>query len=681
MKLSLGLRRRICDTLRMLAADAVEQASSGHPGAPMGQADVAFVLFHEFLRFDPTEPSWAARDRFVLSCGHASMLLYGMLHLWGYDVSLDDLRAFRQLGSRTPGHPEVGVTPGVELTSGPLGQGVANSVGMALTAKMVNARVSTPELEVMPQRIFALCSDGDLMEGLSAEAASLAGHWRLGNLVWLYDDNAITIEGPTDLAFSENIATRFEGYGWRILRADGHDHASIRAALTQATAPGDQPSLVICRTHIGFGSPNKVDTSGVHGAPLGANELSATKAELGWPATPAFLVPDDVRAFFQAARAEKIEAHQAWETRMTQWRAEHPGASAQLDALWATPCADALAAALLEAVPASGATRKLSYAALQKLTDLVPALVGGSSDLGGSNGTNLQGAISVGSPAASDKCALSFAGRQLHFGIREHAMGAITNGMLLHGGMRPFGGTFLVFSDYMRPTLRLAALSHLPNIFIFSHDSIFVGEDGPTHQAIEHHWALRLIPGLTYFRPADGIEVAMTWAWALGQARRPAAIGLTRQGLPVIERDEGVEPQDVWRGGYIVRDADQPDLILVGTGSELHLCTAAVPALEASGHRVRVVSMVAYDLFLEQEASYREHVLPSDHAGVVTIEAGSTGPWRAITGRRGLNIGIDRFGASAPYPVLAREFGFTVEQVTARIQAWIDPEGEHAAGR
>lgn len=679
-----SLYRTVAHTIRMLAADAIEQADSGHPGAPLGQADLALVLWTEFLRFDPDDPEWPARDRFVLSCGHASMLLYALLHLWGYDLPLEEIRRFRQWGSRTPGHPESHLTPGVEVTTGPLGQGVANSVGLALAAKMLGARLDTDDFRVMPQRVFALCSDGDLMEGIASEAASLAGHWRLSNLVWLYDDNGITIDGETELAFTEDVAARFTGFGWRIQRADGHDPASVRRALQRAVAEAERPTLVICRTHIGYGSPNKVDTAAVHGAPLGPKELAATKERLGWPADPPFLVPDEVRAFFAAAREAKKAERARWAEGFAEWRARHPEKAALYDRLFAAEAPADLWKALVEATPAAGATRKLSGAALAKAAELIPGLVGGSADLTGSNNVEI-GQIPVeggapgsaepsglvGSPRVGERRRFSYRGRQIHFGIREHAMGAIANGMVRHGGLRPFCGTFLVFSDYMRPAVRLAALSELPTIFVFTHDSVFLGEDGPTHQPVEHHWALRHIPGLVYFRPADGLETAMAWAWALRSTRTPVALGLTRQGVPAVDRPAGFDPRAVWRGGYVLRDAPDPDVILVGTGSELHLCVAAADALSAEGRRPRVVSMPSWDLFEQQDAAYRDSVVPADHPRVVTVEAGITLPWRALTGRAGLNIGIDRFGASAPHEVLAEQFGLTPAAVTDRIRAWL----------
>ena len=484
-----ALKVDVASTIRMLAADAVEKANSGHPGAPMGQADLALVLWDEFLRFDPQNPSWVGRDRFVLSCGHASMLQYALLHLYGFGLSIDDLKDFRQWNSLTPGHPEVGHTDGVEVTTGPLGQGIANSVGMALAAKMTEARFETEDaFNPGTKNVYAICSDGDLMEGISAEAASLAGHWRLSNLVWLYDDNGITIDGSTDLAFSENIALRFESMGWRVLKVDGHDTLEIGTALTQARAEEQYPTLIICKTHIGYGSPNKVDTSASHGAPLGSDELSQTRQQLNWPHGP-FEVPAHVRQALEASQQRKHSEAMAWQSKFEAWSARHPELRAAFDESQSQTVPAELTQALLDAVPAAGATRKLSASAISEASKYVPGLVGGSADLTGSNGALIKAAGTVGHPDYEGQ-SFSFAGRQMYFGIREHAMGAITNGMLLHGGFRPFGATFLVFSDYCRPTIRMAALCGLPNIFVFTHDSIFLGEDGPTHQPIEHHWAL-----------------------------------------------------------------------------------------------------------------------------------------------------------------------------------------------
>ncbi len=671
MQLTPVLRQQVANTIRMLAADAIQKANSGHPGAPMGQADLALVLWHEFLRFDPTDPGWAARDRFVLSCGHASMLLYSLLHMWGFDVSMDDIRAFRQWDSITPGHPEVGLTPGVEVTTGPLGQGVANSVGMALAAKLLSARIDVPgdPFQVMGQRTYALCSDGDLMEGLSSEAASLAGHWRLDNLVWLYDDNKITIDGTTELSFTEDVRPRFEGAGWVVFDADGHDAAAVRAALTEAKGAG-RPVLIICRTHIGYGSPGKVDTSASHGAPLGHDEIVKTRVKLGYDAR-SFEIADDVRAFLETASAEKRAARATWDEGFAAWRVRNPENAKTYDQLWANEAPADLWEKLVGAVQGTKATRKLSAAAIAEALAHIPGLVGGSADLTGSNGVGMKEVGLVGHPDASEQYDFSFGGRQINFGIREHAMGAITNGMLLHGGLRPFTGTFLVFSDYMRPSVRLAALSHLPNIFVFSHDSVFLGEDGPTHQAVEHHWALRIIPGLNYFRPADGLETAMSWAWALQQSKSPMALAVTRQTVPEIARRDGFDPREVWRGGYAVNSCADPEVVLVGTGSELHLCVEAAATLNAEGRRVRVVSMPCYDLFRAQDAAWQTAVIPQS-ARVATVEAGTSEPWAAITGLDGLNIGVDRFGASEPAEVLAEKFGLTAAQVTERVRAWLN---------
>ena len=662
-----ALQQRCRDTLRMMAADGVERANSGHPGAPMGMADLAFILWDQFLRFDPQEPDWQARDRFVLSAGHASMLLYSLLHLWGFDLSLEDLKNFRQWGSPTPGHPEFGLTPGVEATTGPLGQGVANSLGMALAARSLSARLERPDeaFQPMPQRIFALCSDGDLMEGISSEAASLAGLWGLDNLIWLYDDNRITIDGDTDLSFREDMQARFEAVGWRVLKADGHDPQAISEAIQSSLEHLGQPSLIIFRTHIGQGSPNRVDTSGVHGCPLGAQEMAATRANLGWPSSP-FHIPEEVALYLKERQQEKRNARARWGAEFQAWRERQPEAAALYDRLWAGEIPGDLPQALQAAVPAAGATRKLSNAAIRSAAELLPFFMGGSADLSGSNGTHFD--EQLGAPSLDR----SFKARQIPFGIREHVMAALCNGMLFHGGVRPFGATFLVFSDYQRAALRVAALSKLPNIFVFSHDSIFLGEDGPTHQAIEQHWSLRMNPNLDLFRPADGLEVAMAWSWALRRQDGPCALSLTRQNLPALERASSFDPEEIWRGGYALEEAEEPDLIFIGTGSEVQLCSGAATLLRAEGYQVRVVSMPCYDLFLRQEGAYQETLIPLDHPAVVSVEAGISEPWKALTGRRGLNIGIDRFGASAPTGVLAEKFGFTAEAVADRARGLLN---------
>ncbi len=658
------LAERAVLTIKFLAVDAVERADSGHPGMPMGAAELAFVLWSRFLRHDPKAPDWPDRDRFVLSAGHGSMLLYALLHLSGYDLTLDDLQSFRQWRSRTPGHPEFGLTPGVEATTGPLGQGVGNAVGMALAAKMLAARFDAASgFQPVGHRVFALASDGDMMEGVSGEASSLAGHLGLGNLVVLYDDNRITIEGETSLAFSESVTGRYEAYGWQVQRVDGHDREAVAAALEAAIDASDRPSLIACRTHIAHGAPTKQDTADAHGAPLGANEVRATKERLDWPLEPAFHVPDDVRAFFRARAEEGTALRTAWERGFEEWRRAHPAAAAEWDALWRREAPPDLARKLMEQAPkGKGATRAHGGAVLQLAAREMPAVVGGSADLAPSTKTLLAGTPSI----ARGK----FAGRNLHFGVREHAMGAVLNGMLYHGAFRPYGATFLVFSDYMRPAIRLAALAHLPAIYVFTHDSVFVGEDGPTHEPIEHVAALRLIPNLHVFRPADGLETALAWGAALERTDGPTAIVLTRQSLPAIEREATGDLADPRRGAYRIAGDERPHAVAIATGSELHLAVAARRALAAEGKRLDVVSAPCLEIFARQDEAYRRRLLPPG-LPAVSIEAGRTEPWRAWTGRGGLNLGIDRFGASAPAEVIAEKLGFMAESVTRRIRDWL----------
>ena len=658
------LARLAVQTIRFMAADAVERANSGHPGLPMGAADVAFVLWSRFLRHDPTHPDWPDRDRFVLSAGHGCMLLYSLLHLSGYGLPLSEIERFRQWGSLTPGHPEFGHTAGVEATTGPLGQGVGNAVGMALASKMLAARFNGEgRFEPVTHRVFALASDGDLMEGVSGEASSLAGHLRLSNLIVLYDDNRITIEGDTALAFSEDVGRRYEGYGWRVERVDGHDQLAIAGALEAATAEPRQPSLIVCRTHIAYGAPTKQDSAEAHGAPLGAEEVAAAKRAQGWPLEPAFFVPDEVRAFFRARAEDGAALRTAWESNFGEWREKHPERAALWDATCKRSLPEDLLERLLDGAPAgAGATRAHGGAVLQQAARLVPALVGGSADLAPSTKTLIDASPSV-APG-------EYSGRNLHFGVREHGMGAIVNGMLYHGAFRPYGSTFLVFSDYMRPSIRLAALAKLPAIYVFTHDSIFVGEDGPTHEPIEHAFALRLIPGLHVWRPADGLETALAWACALERKDGPSALLLSRQKLPAIAREPRPDRADLVRGAHLVAGPAKPDAVVAATGSELHLAVAARTALAESGRAIRVVSIPCLDRFLEQPPDYRESLFP---AGVpcASIEAGSTGPWRELVGPTGLCVGIDTFGASAPAEVNAERFGFTAAAVTQRIREWL----------
>jgi transketolase len=659
------LSRTAVNTIKFLAVDAVERAASGHPGMPMGAADAAFVLWSRFLRYDPTAPDWPDRDRFVLSAGHGCMLLYALLHLSGFDVSLEDLKAFRQWESKTPGHPEFGQTPGVEATTGPLGQGVGNAVGMALAAKMLAARCNgAGDFDPVGHRIFALASDGDVMEGISGEACSLAGHLRLGNLVVLYDDNRITIEGETGLAFSEDVGKRYRAYGWQTESVDGHDHEAIARAVQAALAEPDRPSLIACRTHIAHGSPNKQDTPDSHGAPLGADEVRATKEKLAWPLAPTFHIPEEVRTFFEARAAEGAALRATWERGLAAWRASHADKAEKWAAIRSGGVPDDIVPTLMNDAPGGdGATRAHGGVVLQKAAEHVPGLVGGSADLAPSNKSVIKGSAAV-APG-------EFEGRNIHFGIREHAMGAMLNGMLYHGAFRPYGATFLVFSDYMRPSIRLAALSHLPAIYVFTHDAIFVGEDGPTHEPVEHVFALRLIPNLHVFRPADGLETALAWGQALEREDGPTALVLTRQKVPAIEREAVGDLADPRRGAYLVAGDDRPDAVVAATGSELHLALAARRTLAGEGKRLNVVSVPCLEIFLQQDRDYRNGLFPRG-TPVATVEAGRTDPWRLLSGPDGLSLGVDGFGASAPAGVLAKKFGITADSVTERLRIWLD---------
>lgn len=669
------LSQACVNTIKMLSVDAVEKAKSGHPGAPMGCADMAFVLWSQFLRFDPQAPDWANRDRFVLSNGHGSMLIYSLLHLTGYDLPLDELKAFRQWGSKTPGHPEYGHTPGVEVTTGPLGQGIAHAVGMAMGAAMLGARTNTADFAPVDHYIYGICGDGDLMEGVSAEAASLAGHWKLGRLIFLYDANSISIEGDTDLAFTEDVAGRFEAYGWHVLSIDGHNHGEVAKAILAAQAESQRPSLIIARTTIGQGSPNKGGKETSHGAPLGPEEVALTKEQIGWPQEPTFLVPDEVRRYFAELKAQKQAEHLAWQQQMALWRKANPDQAARYDQLvsMAVPAdLDEQLVREMESVTAPTASRKLSEKALQKAAALVPGLVGGSADLAESNLTIIKGGGHVGPEGVRGGHAHSYAGRNFHFGVREHAMGSIVNGLTLYGGFRAYGATFLIFTDYMRPAIRLAALMNIPSIWVMTHDSFFLGEDGPTHQPIEQLASLRAIPNLTLFRPADGLETAMAWAWAIMQAKGPTLLSLTRQNLPPLTRPAAFTSRDVWKGGYLLSDTGQPAAAtLVATGSEVGLAVAAQQLLAEQGIAIRVVSMPSVELFFQQSRAYQDAVLGGPQARVAILEAGKTDSWYRLTGRDGLALGIDHFGASAPAGVLAEQFGFTPAAVAGRVAEWL----------
>ncbi len=658
-KQTIDIEQRAVHCIRMLAADGVEQANSGHPGMPMGMADCAYLLYHKMMRHDPAQPDWPGRDRFILSAGHGSMLLYAMLHLSGYDLSIDDLKAFRQLGSRTPGHPELGHTPGVETTTGPLGQGLGNAVGLALASRMLHARLENDGFSPADFRVFGIAGDGDMMEGLSSEVASLAGHWKLGNLNFIYDDNSISIEGSTDLAFTEDVGTRFEAYGWQVLEVNAHDREAVLAAMEKAANENGRPSLIKASSHIGFGSPNKQDTAGVHGSPLGADELKATKENLGWPTEPAFFVPEEVRAHF-AERAQSLGSLRAdWQEKFEAWRERAPEKAKLWEAMQSKPLAKELLGPLMEAAgPDAAATRALSGKVLQKAATLLPALVGGSADLSPSNKTELMDL-----PAVQ---AGSYEGRNLHFGIREHAMGSIMNGMILSGGLIPYGGTFMVFADYMRPPMRLAALMNLGCIYVLTHDSIFVGEDGPTHQPVEHLASLRCIPNLVVLRPADPAETAAAWTVALARRDGPTALVLTRQKLPILKRPDGFKPEDMLDGAYtLVKEQSEHKAVVVATGSEVAPAAAAARKLG-----IRALSMPSLELFFALPEAKRNALLPPDWK-VAVVETSRDHGWHRLAGADGLVIGMEGFGASAPASDLAEHFGFTDSAIEQKLEGWL----------
>ena len=652
---------QIANTLRFLAADGVEKANSGHPGMPMGMADCAYVLWSKFLRFNPEDANWIGRDRFVLSAGHGSMLLYALLHLYGFDMSMDDLKNFRQWGSKTAGHPEYGEAPGIETTTGPLGQGFATGVGMALASKIFSVRFGRELFN--RQRIYGIVSDGDLMEGVASEAASLAGHLQLGNIVYIYDDNHISIEGSTNLTFSESVSKRFESYGWQVIEIDGHNHAEIESALKTGIAEAGKPTLIKARTHIGYGAPGKVDTAGVHGAPLGAEEIRAAKENLGWPEDKSFYVPDEVRTEVKKRIAVLKEDYNKWMREYQSAKASAPETFKALDSDWIKTQIDTLAAELNSSIPAeSAATRKLSGAVMQKIAEYLPLFIGGSADLAPSTGTYLKAFDSI--------QANRFEGRNLHFGIREHAMGAILNGMALYGGIIPFGATFMQFADYMRPAIRLAALMGIRVIYVLTHDSIFLGEDGPTHQPVEHLASLRAIPNLTVIRPADAGEVAGAWIVALRNQTGPTALILTRQGVPVIDKGKNFGIEEVAKGGYIIEDCNKPDLILCASGSEVGLAIEVKKLLAEKGKKIRVVSMPSLELFMQQDADYRQQVLP-ENVPVVVIEAARLMGWGDLVRGPLLKIGVENFGKSAPAKILKEQFGFTPEAVVEKISRFI----------
>ena len=666
------------DTLRFLSVDMVQKADSGHPGLPLDAAPMAYVLWTRFLKHHPANPRWADRDRFVLSAGHGSALLYSLLHVTGYGLTIDDLKQFRQWGSRTPGHPERGHTDGVEITTGPLGQGLANAVGMAIAEAQLAGTYNREGHKVIDHRTWAIVSDGDLMEGVAAEAASLAGHLQLGKLVCLYDDNEVSLSAGTGITFTEDRARRFEAYGWQTLTvADGNDVGAIDRALQSAVADQTRPTLILVRTHLGYGSP-KQDSFKAHGSPLGDKDVKATKDKLGWPESPDFHVPDDASRKFLEAQTAGEKAEGEWNLRMRAYAQAFPEQSKELEArlrgeLPPTWDAD------MPSFPADAkglSTRVAGKQILAAIGRKLPALVGGSADLDPSTFTNLVGLGDFGpAPAAdakkiegADEGGTSRAGRNLHFGVREHAMGAIVNGLAAHGGFIPYGSTFLIFSDYMRPAIRLAALQKLHALHVFTHDSIALGEDGPTHQPIEQLASLRAIPGLTVIRPADANETAVAWRVAVTSKNRPVLLVLTRQDVPTLDRGKHPSANGLAQGGYVIGGAeyDTPDLILIASGSEVSLITSAAETLGQDGIKVRCVSMPSWDLFDAQPDSYRESVLPRSVTRRLAVEAGSPMGWERYVGQAGDVVAIDHFGASAPAKVLLKEFGFSADNVVAR---------------
>ncbi len=666
-------------TIRTLSIDGVQKANSGHPGMPLGAAPMAHVLWSRHLKFDPQQPTWADRDRFALSAGHGSMLLYSLLHLAGYGLTIEELENFRQWGSRTPGHPESHLTPGVEVTTGPLGAGFSNGVGMAIAEAFLAATFNRPGFDLMDHYVYGIVSDGDLMEGVASEAASLAGHLQLGRLIYLYDDNHISIEGCTDLAFTEDVAARFEAYGWQVIKVDdGNDLKAIDVAISMACAEKSKPSLIMVSTIIGCGSPHKAGSAESHGSPLGEDEVRLTKEALGWPADLYFAVPERVREQYAMVATSGAALRARWEGLFARYEEEYPELAQQWKDAWAGRLPEGFAGKLpVFTTGESVATRSASGKALNAIAPLLPTLLGGSADLAPSNNTLLAGQADF-EPGSYD-------GRNLHFGVREHAMGGVLNGMCSHGGLFPYGGTFFIFTDYMRPAMRLAALSGFPAVYVLTHDSIGLGEDGPTHQPIEHLASLRAMPGMLVVRPSDANETVAAWRLALERRGGPTALVLTRQGLPVLDREVLGAADGLLKGGYILTDAARagtsdtagapgaagtedaalPDIILIATGSEVQIALTAADTLSAEGVAARVVALPSWELFEEQEEEYRESVLPRAVTARVSIEAGSTFGWERYVGSGGFAIGIDHFGASAPAKVLYKEFGITVDAVLA----------------
>jgi transketolase len=690
------------NTIRTLSIDAVQKANSGHPGAPMGEAPMAYVLWMRHMRYNPKNPDWPDRDRFVLSAGHASMLLYSMLHLTGYDLTLDDIKQFRQWGSRTPGHPERHCAPGVEVSTGPLGQGVGNSVGMAIAERWLAARFNRPGHTIVDHFTYVIASDGDMMEGVGSEAASLAGHLRLGRLIVLYDANEVSLSGTTSVTFSEDVGRRFEAYGWHVEHiGDGNDLAALDRAIGAAKAQTAAPSLIVVRTHLGFGSPHKQDTFEAHGNPLGEDEVKATKRAYGWPEDKVFYIPDEALQQFRRAVPRGADLEADWRRRMEAYRQAFPDAAREFERALDGRLREGWEAVLpaFTAADKPMATREASGKVMNALAPVVPTLVGGSADLDPSTFTQLKGEGDFESPDApragvqgDSGGPWGYAGRNVHFGVREHAMGAALVGMAAHGGLRPYGATFLVFSDYMRPSVRLAALSDLEVLYVWTHDSVGLGEDGPTHQPIEQLASLRAIPNLVVLRPADAAETVEAWRVALRRTGGPTAIVCSRQKLPVLDRASLAPASGVARGAYVLAEAGRPEgpeLILMATGSEVSLALEAHQRLARDGIRSRLVSMPSWELFTAQPQAYRDEVLPPHVRARVSVEAAASFGWDRWVGLDGEIIGIDRFGASAPGAVVMKELGFTVDHVVAagravlqRTRTAADPrQGAQAAGR
>ncbi len=676
---------RAVDVIRALAMDSVEAAGSGHPGTAMSLAPAAYLLFQEFLRHDPTDPEWLGRDRFVLSCGHSSVTLYIQLFLSGYGLTIEDLKLLRQWGSRTPGHPEHGHTLGVETTTGPLGQGVGNAVGMAMAARRERGLYDpdTPlGQSVFDHHIYCFASDGDMEEGVASEASSLAGHQKLGNLIMIYDDNHISIEGNTDVAFSEDVGKRYEAYGWHVQRVDNaEDVNALRTALQAAKDETDRPSLISMRSVIAYPAPNAQNTGAAHGSALGADEVAATKKVLGLNPEKNFDVPDDVLAHARGVVQRGREAHEVWLKQFEAWKSDNPDRHELLVRMQERRLPEGWNKALpvFDADPKGQATRKASGEVLSALADVLPELWGGSADLAGSNNTTMKGQKSFLPTEADDRGPY---GRTLHFGVREHGMGAVMNGITLHGGTRVYGGTFLTFSDYMRGAVRLAALMKLPNIYVWTHDSIGLGEDGPTHQPIEHFAALRAIPGLDFVRPADANETVIAWRTALEKTDGPVGLALTRQGVPTLDRSTLGSAEGTAKGGYVLAEASSgiPEVILIGTGSEVQIALAARERLEAEGTPTRVVSLPCFEWFFAQEDSYRQTVLPPGIKARVSIEAGIAQGWREIVGEAGEMVSLEHYGASAPYDVLYEQFGLTAERVVAAAHSTLSKVGATVGG-